>query len=139
LAELPQEYADRFGWEEMTEAVASVFATLTPAEKADCVIVCSNYGEAGAITYHGRSHGLPPAVSQHNSYFFWGPREKTGNVVIAVGYSEEDLRSSFDSVTPAARIQTRYSMPYERSLTIFLARGLKRPLKEAWAAGKIFI
>lgn len=139
VAELPQIYADRFGWEEMTETVATVYESLTPAERTDCLIVCRNYGEAGAITYYGRHHGLPPAVSQHNSYFLWGPGEKSGNVVIAVGYSEEDLRASFESVNAAAQVRTQYSMPYERNLTVYVARGLTRPFKEAWAVGKLFI
>ena len=56
---LPQTFADRFGWEEMTDAVVEVYNQLSPEEKAKCVIVTGNYGEAGAIEYYGRDRGLP--------------------------------------------------------------------------------
>src|SRR5262249_53476356 len=68
LGPLPQHFADRFGWEEMAGAVAEVYRGLPDGEKANALIVTSNYGEAGALRYFGRQLGLPAAVSQHNNY-----------------------------------------------------------------------
>jgi len=48
---LPQFYADRFGWKEMTQKVADVYNTLSPEEKKNAVIFTQNYGEEGAIDY----------------------------------------------------------------------------------------
>jgi hypothetical protein len=136
---LPQYYADRFGWEEMTAEVARVYHALAPEERERCAIVCGNYGEAGAITYYGRKLGLPPAVSQHNSYYLWGLGEGPIDVVIVVGIDGDDLRGTFASVEAAGHIETRYSMPYESRLTVWIARGPTVPLDEAWRAGKHYI
>ena len=139
LGPLPQHFADRFGWEEMAAAVAGVYRALPENEKASVLIVTSNYGEAGALRYYGPRHGLPLAVSQHNSYFHWGPGKERADVVITVGMSVEDVRDTFESVTEAARLESRYAMPYETSDPILVCRGLKLPLAEAWARGKKFI
>ena len=103
------------------------------------IIVTGNYGEAGALNYYGRRLGLPPAVSQHNSFFLWGPGPGTGRLVIAVGMSVEGLAAGFESVTEAARLTSPYAMPYETADPILVCRGLKRPLEEAWRSGKHFI
>jgi 4-amino-4-deoxy-L-arabinose transferase-like glycosyltransferase len=73
LAELPQFYADMFGWEELTATVLTVFKNLSPEEQHACIIYGQNYGEAGAVSFLGREFGLPAAVSGHNSYYHWGP------------------------------------------------------------------
>jgi hypothetical protein len=139
LGLLPQFFADRFGWAEMTAAVASVYEALPPEEKARAVIVTSNYGEAGALRYHGRAYGLPPAVSQHNSFWFWGPGRADVDVAIVVGMDPESLRDAWTSVEEAARVASPYAMPYERRWPVLVCRGLKLPVEEAWRKGRHFI
>jgi hypothetical protein len=139
LGSLPQHFADRFGWEELAVAVAAVHSALPPGEKAAALIVTSNYGEAGALRYYGPRHGLPPAVSQHNNYFLWGPGRAEASVVIAVGMKADDLRGAFESVSEGGRFESRYAMPFETRHPILVCRGPKLPLAEAWARGKKFI
>lgn len=136
LGPLPQHFADRFGWREMTDAVALVYGALPEEERAQAMIVTGNYGEAGALNYYGRGRELPQAVSQHNNFFLWGPGKGTGAVVITVGARCEELAEEFMSATEAARIEAPYAMPYETERPICVARGLKPPLAEAWARGK---
>ena len=109
------------------------------AERKSVLIVTSNYGEAGAINYYGRQLGLPPAVSQHNSFYLWGPGRKEARVFIVVGHSSEDLQESFESVSPAARVVAPYAMPYETEDPVHVCRGLRIPLAEAWKRGKRYI
>jgi 4-amino-4-deoxy-L-arabinose transferase-like glycosyltransferase len=139
MGPLPQHFADRFGWPELTKAVAEVYGALPENEKAGALIVTSNYGEAGALRYFGPRHGLPPAVSQHNSYFLWGPGKDRADVVITVGMDVEDVSDTFESVTVAGRFESPYAMPYETRSPILVCRGFKVPLAEAWARGKKFI
>jgi 4-amino-4-deoxy-L-arabinose transferase-like glycosyltransferase len=139
LGPLPQHFADRFGWEEMAAAVAEVYGRLPGDEKAKTLIATSNYGEAGALRYFGRRYGLPLAVSQHNSYFLWGPGRDSADVVITVGMSADDVADVFESVTEARRLESRYAMPYETRRPILVCRGLKIPLAEAWAQGRKYI
>jgi hypothetical protein len=135
-AELPQHFADRFGWEELAASVAKVYAGLPPEEQAKACILTDNYGEAGAIDFFGGVYHLPKAISGHNSYFIWGPGTCTGEVIISVGMSGTDLASSFKKVTPAGASYCTYCMPYENGLPIFVCRGLKMDIGEAWPGAK---
>ncbi len=139
LGPLPQFFADRFGWEELTEAVAAAYRALPPAEQARVVIVTANYGEAGALRYLGRRLGLPLAVSQHNSFYFWGPGREEVDVAIIVGMNPDDLRSAWQSVEAVGTWRSPYAMPYEQRWPILVCRGLKLPLPEAWRLGRKFI
>ena len=42
----------------------------------------ANYGEAGALHYYGPKYGLPEPVCGHNIWYFWGPGNNTGDVMI---------------------------------------------------------
>jgi hypothetical protein len=139
LGPLPQFYADRCGWQEMTAAVAKVCAALPPADRARTIIVGDNYGEAGALLYYGRGLDLPRVVSQHNSFYLWGPGNEAPVVFIIVGADLDDLRQAFESVEPAARIVAPLAMPYETADPICVCRGLKIPLADAWQRGKHYI
>ncbi|MGB5392368.1 MAG: glycosyltransferase family 39 protein [Thermoanaerobaculia bacterium] len=132
LAELPQFYADRFGWEEKAAAVAQVYDSLPPEDREVAAVFGENYGRAGAIDHFGPGLGLPYAISPHNSYWLWGPRHFTGEVVIVLGGEREGLESSFESVEWAGQVPCRLCMPYESDLPIFVCRDLKLPITEVW-------
>ena len=132
LAELPQFYADRFGWEEKAAAVAQVYDSLPPEEREVAAVFGENYGRAGAIDHFGPELGLPYAISPHNSYWLWGPRHFTGEVVIVLGGEREGLERSFESVEWAGQVPCRLCMPYESDLPIFVCRDLKLPIAEVW-------
>ncbi len=130
-AALPQYYADEFPWPGVVAAVASVYQTLPPDEQARTAIFCSNYGQAAAIDFFGPQYGLPKAISGHQNYFLWGPRNYTGEIVILVGEDESDARDDFDSVTVAATHENQYAFRYE-TRPILLCRGLKWNLQTGW-------
>lgn len=134
LEPLPQDYADMLGWEDQVRAVAAVVRALPPADRAGVVVIGGNYGEAGALDLFGPRYGLPQVVSPAGSFWFFGPGTRRGDVVVAIGASREDLAPAFASVEPAARIHSPWSVAEERELTIYLARGPKRSLQEAWPA-----
>lgn len=82
---------------------------------------------------------MPKAISGHNNYWLWGPRDYTGEVVMVIGGNQEDLEANFESVETIGLIMRSYSMPYENNLPIYLCRNLKTPVKEFWARVKEFI
>ena len=138
---LPQHFADRFGWPELAATVADVFHALPAEEQAHARILGSNYGEAGAIDFFGPALGLPAAISEHNSYYVWGPGARSGGAVIMVEAQDtslEDLQAVFDEVELAARTSCTYCMPYENGRPIYIGRGLKADLADAWRAGKTY-
>ena len=129
---LPQYYADEFGWTDMVEQVARVYHSLSPEEQAKTAIYTDNYGQAAAIDFFGSRYGLPKAISGHQTYFLWGPREYTGEIMILVGSANiEDARPHFASVETVAVLNNPYAMPHENR-PILLARGLKGDLRDLW-------
>jgi 4-amino-4-deoxy-L-arabinose transferase-like glycosyltransferase len=131
LGPLPQIFADQFGWEQMTAAVARVYQSLPPEVRARTAIFGQNYGQAAAIDLFGPKYGLPPAISGFQNYFFWGPRNYTGESVIVMAGNQQDLDRRFASVQKVASVGHPYAMPYEH-FDIFYCRGLQRPLQEIW-------
>ena len=132
---LPQYYADEFPWPGMVEAVARVYHSLTPEEQKRTAIFGNNYGQAAAIDFFGPKYGLPKAISGHQNYFLWGPRDYTGEIVIVLGDEEADAREHFESVTVAATLNNPYAYRYE-NLPILLCRGLKWNLQTEWSKVK---
>src|SRR5262249_62128265 len=98
LGPLPQHYASEFGWPEMVATVAGVYNSLPPDVRPKTAIFVQNYGQAGAIDLFGPKYGLPEAISGHQSYFFWGPRDYTGASMIFMDDSQERLEQLFVSV-----------------------------------------
>jgi hypothetical protein len=131
--DLPQYFADRFGWEELTATVAGVYNRLPPEDQAVACIFADNYGEAGALAFFGPQYDLPQVISGHNNYYIWGPGECTGAVLIVVGVDDrEELQPVFESVELAATTSCEYCMPYENTQPVFVCRGMRLPIEEAW-------
>ena len=133
LTQLHQFYADMFGWEKMVAAVARAYNMLSPAEQAKCAILADNYGEAGAIDYHGEKYHLPKAICGHNNYWLWGPRGATGELVIRLGGSIEAITQSYKEAIQADIFNDEYCMPYENNQPVFICKGRFTPLKDEWA------
>ena len=136
LAELPQFYADMFGWKDLAKDVSNVYESLSENEKETTVVYCNNYGEAGAIEYYSKTFELPPVVCPHNNYWFWWDLNKKVTTVIVLDGKEEDHLSSLKEVKVVAIHKSKYSMPYENNLSIFVCRGLKRSIKEIHKSDK---
>ena len=132
-AALPQIFADQFGWEQMVGSVAHVYHHLRPEDEKRAAIFCQNYGEAGAIDFFGPKLGLPPAISGHQNYFLWGPRDWTGEVILVLDTNDDDERELFGSVEDLGQVvSSPWAMPFERRMHIFLCRDLKIGVRELW-------
>jgi hypothetical protein len=128
---LPQHFADEFGWEEMVREVARIYYSLPSQERARTAIFANSYGQAGAIDYFGPKYGLPKAICNHQNYWYWGPRDYTGEIVIVLGSDGRGDREHFKSVAVAGRADHPYSRLDER-YDIFLCRGLLWNFKDIW-------
>jgi len=132
---LPQIFADMFGWPEMVGTVARVYHALPPDERVKTAILASNYGQAGAIDFFGPYYGLPKAISPHQNYYLWGPRDYTGEILIMLGMDRETVADRCNHVEAAGVVSHLYAMATEH-YTIFICRGLKQPLREVWPQWK---
>jgi 4-amino-4-deoxy-L-arabinose transferase-like glycosyltransferase len=131
-AELPQHLADRFGWQELTMAVAQVYRQLPPEDQERVAIFTRNYGEAGAIHLYGGNYGLPEPISGHNNYWLWGPGDWSGEVLIAVNVPQQDLAQFFLSVNQVASTSCHFCADDENNAPILIARGLKVLPVDLW-------
>jgi len=139
VGELPQHFADRFGWRELADLVADAYEALPAAEQGACIILTNNYGEASAINCFARDRGLPRASSGHNNHFLWGPGENSGEVALVFDDDEARLREIYREVTEVGRLVQPYAMPFEHGRPLYLCRGLKHPVAALWPDTKIFI
>ncbi len=145
IHDMPQEFADMFGWENQVKTVADVYRQLTLGEQAQCLILASNYGEAGAINYYRKQYDLPKAISFNGSYFLWGPGAPivcavdedikkapavSGDILITIGIPEKALTAYYHQVELAAIITHQYAR--ENNVPVFICRGAKFSPEELW-------
>jgi len=140
LGALPQHFADRFGWEELTDKVAKIYNSLPDNEKLITGIFAQNYGETGAINYYGKKYNLPECNSGHNNHWLWGPRHDSLETFIIIGGGDEDDHlESFEEVVKMYVHTNQFAMLYENNLPVFLCRKIRKPIKEIWKETKLFI
>ncbi len=132
LGDLPQLFGDMFGWEEQVQAISRAYKSLPGGDRQKAALLAYNYGEAGAIDYFGQGYDIPKAISGHNQYGYWGPRNYSGEVVVAIGFTEQRLRQSFEDIRPFETISPLHAMPEESNLTIYICRKPKRDLEASW-------
>jgi hypothetical protein len=132
IGRLPQYYADMFGWPELAALVGKAYAALSPEDQARAVFLGNNYGVTSAIAFFGPAWHLPPAISGHNNFYLWGPLGHDGSVLIRLGGSREGLLKAYASVEAAGVFQAQWAMPYEIGHTLWVCRGRRVPLQEAW-------
>jgi hypothetical protein len=59
--------------------------------------------------------------------------------MIIIGGEIEDHLTSLKEVEAAGVHATKYAIPYENNITIFIGRGLKKSLEEIRQSNKLFI
>lgn len=138
-ASLPQWLADRSGWKEIAEEIAAVADTLSPEERSKAAIYGSNYGFAGAIEYYGAGRGLPPVISDHNTYWLWSRPYLDAEVIVTVGAEREDLEPLFGSIEEAGRTRCAWCLDESNGAPIFVVRRPRVPLASFWERTRNYI
>lgn len=124
-APLLQTHADMFGWPELAARVAEVWRALPEADRAQAVLCCGNYGQAGALDRFGPALGLPPAWSGHNAYGAWGPPPGPGQVVVLVGGLAVRPEDVFERIEDAG--VSRHPWARESAIPIRVCRTFRPP------------
>jgi 4-amino-4-deoxy-L-arabinose transferase-like glycosyltransferase len=120
-------FAEEIGWPELVAQVAAVYRALPEAERARTAIYANNYGEAGAIDLYGPRYGLPPAISQVNSYWARGYGDPPPTTVIVLGDDAEGMADTPATCTLAARVRIPHGVQNEESShpDIYVCRDLR--------------
>lgn len=128
-AALPQWYSDQFGWKEIADETEVAWNRIPPAERPDCGIFAQDYGQAGAIDFFGRHHGLPGAMSGDRTFWLWGPRGYSGNCMIVLDDRQEVLERYWQKVELVG-ISSPNTYALEQQIPVFLCKGKKF---DSWA------
>jgi 4-amino-4-deoxy-L-arabinose transferase-like glycosyltransferase len=125
---------ESIGWPQLVATVRSAWFSLPAGERANAEIVTANYSEAAAINELG--HGMPTAVSGHNTYWWWGPgnpNARTLLVVVQGGVDISSLTTDCSSVRVVATIHSPYGIPnIENGGHVYLCTGLHESLGRLW-------
>jgi hypothetical protein len=117
---LPQDYADMIGWEELADVVIKTYHSLSDSEKTRCAIYAENYGQAGAIKYYGKKHGLPEPTSFNETFLLWAPDSVDITTLIYVNDEVEEISYFFAEVRQVGEITNAFAR--ESGLPVFLCR-----------------
>jgi hypothetical protein len=132
-----QIFADMFGWDDMVREIARAYWALPPEARAKTGIACSNFGEAGAVDFFGPKYGLPNAISGHQTYWFWGPGNYTGESLLIVGDSEGRARQLCENFDLAGHVSNEYSREDEH-FGLYWCHPLGESLQQLWPQAKHF-
>jgi hypothetical protein len=118
---LPQDFADMLGWKELALKVDSIYLSLP--NKNNTLILCDNYGQAGAINFY-TSQKLR-AVSFNADYIDWFDLTKKYENLIRVKQAEEvivelhETSPFFQNSTLADSIKNRYAREFGTGIFVF--------------------
>ncbi len=131
-AAMPHYYTWEFGWEEMVAAVAKAYNSLPPEERAKTAIFGQSFAQAGAVDLFGPKYGLPNAISGHQNYWLWGPRNYTGEIVIVIGSTPRHELEYFEQVEVGATFDSPFAYSGDKR-PILICRHLKAgDLRQLW-------
>jgi hypothetical protein len=119
---LPQDFADMLGWKELALKVDSVYLGLP--NNINTLILCDNYGQAGAINYYTKQN--LKAVSFNADYIDWFDLTKNYENLIRIKESNEtdaELKETspfFRTSLIAGSITNKYSREFGTSIFVFI-------------------
>jgi hypothetical protein len=104
---------EEVGWPDMVRTVATVWFFLPAAQRANAVSLTFNYSQAGVVNELGQSQ-TAPAVSVHNTEWFWGPGNPTATTVVAwylgpVDMTSDEAVAALSQILPA-RARCRHDL-----------------------------
>jgi hypothetical protein len=85
---IPQDFADMLGWSELATLVDSAYRLMP--EKGRTLILCDNYGQAGAINFYSKIEGLE-AFTMNADYLYWLNLEEPVENLILVWEADEKI------------------------------------------------
>ncbi len=124
--QLPQDFADMLGWSELARKVDSVYTTMPEAQNT--LVLCDNYGQAGAINYYSKL-GIQ-AVSFNADYLNWFDLDIPYKNIIRIKNASQvekefaETAPYFEKAHLAASIENQYAREYGTGIFSFVGAKL---------------
>lgn len=119
---LPQDFADMLGWKELAYKVETAYSNMPDQDRT--IILCDNYGQAGAINYYAKNKKIA-AVSFNADYINWIKLDKKyTNLVRVKSYDGKDneLKETspfFKSASVMGTIENPFAREYRTTIFVF--------------------
>ena len=119
--DLPQDFADMLGWREMAEKSLEAFKMIPAGELESTLVICSNYGQAGALNYYNRAK-MPEAYAFNTDYIYWLPRlKKIRNLLFLGDRPSKEVIGMFKDIKLIGSVENEYAR--EKNTGIYLLTG----------------
>ena len=126
---LPQDFADMLGWSELGGLVDQAISKIP--DQGRVLVLCGNYGQAGAINFYSKTSGLE-AFTMNADYLYWYDLEEPIKHLILVRIEEEKLtereKGFFDSYLEIGKIS--HPLAREAGTTVYLLLNAKGDINE---------
>ncbi|MBN7803200.1 glycosyltransferase family 39 protein [Algoriphagus aestuariicola] len=121
---IPQDFADMLGWSELAHHVDSAYLMMPKSGRT--LIICDNYGQAGAINYYSKIPGLQ-ALTMHADYLYWFDLETKVDNLILVWERDEEITDRELNFFEEYREIGKITHPLAREIgtTVLYLRGAK--------------
>ena len=119
--QLPQDFADMLGWRELAAKVDAAYASMP--DRATTLVLCDNYGQAGAINYYTKL-GVR-AVTFNADYVNWFDLSKQYKHLVRVKYRHERVAEMketgplFGTGFAADSVTNRYAREWGTTVFVF--------------------
>ncbi len=129
--DLPQDFADMQGWKELAQKVDLAMASIP--DKEHTLLLCDNYGQAGAINYYSAIKNIG-AVSMNADYINWFRLDKEiRNVILVQEASDNDPERNrekpmFETIERVGEITNPYAR--EKGTSIYVLKNAKTDINE---------
>jgi hypothetical protein len=118
---LPQDFADMLGWHEMADKALAAFNMIPADERENTLVICFNYGQAGALNYFNRKK-MPEAYAYNTDYIYWLPRIKRIKNIVLVGKNPgQQVTGQFKNCNLISTVENSFAR--ESGTEIYLLTG----------------
>ena len=121
---LPQDFADMLGWKELTAKTEKFFNTLPDSTKANSIIYCRNYGQAGSLKFYSRNENLKnKVISDSGSFLLWIPENVWMKHLIFIGRrmpdKDDEVFQHFEKITVIDSVTNTFSRQFGDKIIFF--------------------
>jgi hypothetical protein len=127
--ELSPYFTGMLGWSELAKIVDIAFDSID--DKKNTLILCENYGQAGAINYYSKQN-YTEAVAMNVDYINWFPLDEMEikNIILLKhrGNTDKSREKLFDTISFVGEVKWIYAKEY--GTRVYLLKGAKQSINE---------
>lgn len=122
-------FTSMLGWSELAKIVDITFDSID--DKENTLILCENYGQAGAINYYSKQN-YTEAVAMNVDYINWFPLDEMEikNIILLKhrGNTDKSREKLFDTISFVGEVKWIYAKEY--GTRVYLLKGAKQSINE---------